>query len=122
LTNKKVRNLHNISPWYKKGFLKEYHNYITDVPMEDIVKFGIEGGWYSSNSVAVGKLTTLSGYEINDPSKQQYSLNSATNITNLLSSSFFVGINSTTLEDYLVKVDNPELQDEDLRGDYQFYM
>jgi hypothetical protein len=121
LTNKKINSLHHVSAWYKKGFrIKPY--YVKNVPLENVVKFGFEGGWNSSNSIITGKLGNLKGYEVSDPAKMPYNLNAAGNVSNLSTTSFFVGINSTTLTDYLVKFDNIEMEDEDLSGEYQFYM
>lgn len=119
LSNKTKTVTERVSAWYKKGFkLKAWY---VDVPMKEITKFGFEGGWYSSTSTVNGKNSNIAGYEVNDPTKTRYALNMKGNLASLSSTCYFVGIHTTTLKDYLVSFSREDLEDEDLRGTFDFY-
>jgi hypothetical protein len=120
VSSKKVKDQNNIDAWYKKGFRMRI-NYLRDVTLDEVDKFGFEGGWYNSNSVAVGKLTRLSGYRIDDPDRQVYALNRSGNISNVSSTCIFGGMIYTVNEDFKISLSDPVMETAKLSGISNFY-
>jgi hypothetical protein len=120
-SNTEATRAQDINAWYKRRF-KVIRNYLKDVDLKEISKFGIEGGWYSSRSIVVGNHTTLAGYMLNDLSKKVHNLNASSDIASLSSSNIYAGINWTTHADYRISFDRSDLETSDLPAIWNIYM